>query len=42
MPLRAALTGQTHGPEMPRILPLIGFDRARHRLMQHVLSEDID
>ncbi len=42
LPLRSALTGQTHGPEMPRILPLIGFDRARHRLMQHVLSEDID
>ncbi len=41
LPLRAALTGQTHGPEMPRVLPLIGFDRARHRLMQHVLSEDI-
>ncbi len=41
LPLRVALTGQTHGPEMPRILPLIGFERARHRLAQHVLNEDI-
>lgn len=42
LPLRVALTGQTHGPEMPRILPLIGFERARHRLLRHVLNEDID
>ncbi|MBY0578606.1 MAG: glutamate--tRNA ligase [Burkholderiales bacterium] len=42
MPLRAALTGQTHGPEMPRVLPLIGYERARHRLLAHVLNEDID
>lgn len=41
LPLRSALTGQTHGPEMPRVLPLIGFERAKHRLMQHVLNEDI-
>lgn len=42
LPLRAALTGQTSGPEMPRLFPLIGFDRARHRLAEHVLSTDID
>lgn len=42
LPLRVALTGQTHGPEMPGMLPLIGFEQAKHRLMQHVLNEDID
>lgn len=31
-PLRAALTGQLHGPEMPRIFPLIGKQRIRDRL----------
>ncbi|WP_270375674.1 glutamate--tRNA ligase [Marinicauda sp. Alg238-R41] len=32
MPLRQALTGQSHGPEMAVLLPLIGADRARRRL----------
>ncbi len=32
MPLRKALTGQTHGPEMQKLLALIGPDRARARL----------
>lgn len=32
MPLRLALTGQPHGPEMKKLLPLIGPDRARKRL----------
>jgi glutamyl-tRNA synthetase len=32
MPLRAALTGEIHGPEMANLLPLIGIDKARHRL----------
>jgi glutamyl-tRNA synthetase len=32
MPLRAALTGMTHGPEMPRLLELMGLERARQRL----------
>ncbi len=32
MPLRAALTGLTHGPEMARLLPLLGLERARQRL----------
>ncbi len=38
LPLRAALTGQTFGPEMPALFSLMGYERARHRLMQHVLS----
>lgn len=42
LPLRAALTGQTFGPEMPRLFPLMGFERARRRLSEHVLSTDID
>ena len=32
MPLRKALTGRNHGPEMGPILSLIGADRARARL----------
>ena len=31
-PLRAALTGQLHGPQMADLLPLIGESRARARL----------
>ena len=32
MPLRLALTGEEHGPEMRRLLPLIGRERAARRL----------
>lgn len=32
MPLRAALTGETHGPELAHLLPLMGIERARGRL----------
>ena len=32
MPLRLALTGRAHGPEMKKLLPLIGPERARKRL----------
>ncbi len=32
MPLRKALTGQEHGPDMGALLPLIGRDRALRRL----------
>ncbi|MEQ1866937.1 MAG: glutamate--tRNA ligase, partial [Micropepsaceae bacterium] len=31
-PLRMALTGQPHGPEMKKLLPLIGPERAAKRL----------
>jgi len=32
MPLRLALTGLDHGPEMKKLLPLIGSERAKARL----------
>ena len=32
MPLRLALTGQPHGPDMAALLPLIGRDEALKRL----------
>ncbi|HET9693674.1 MAG TPA: glutamate--tRNA ligase [Steroidobacteraceae bacterium] len=32
MPLRSALTGTTHGPELAPLVALMGADRARHRL----------
>lgn len=34
MPLRVALTGNTHGPEMARIYTLLGPDRARRHLLE--------
>lgn len=34
MPLRLALTGLDHGPELAALLPLIGRDKARQRLLQ--------
>ena len=33
-PLRAALTGERDGPEMVKLLPLIGFERARNRMVR--------
>jgi glutamyl-tRNA synthetase len=36
MPLRQALTGLDHGPEMAALFPLIGEDRARKRLSGQV------
>ena len=33
-PLRAALTGELDGPEMAKLLPLIGVERARARLQR--------
>lgn len=36
MPLRAALTGETHGPEMANLLPLMGIERAQRRLQQAI------
>jgi glutamyl-tRNA synthetase len=41
-PLRAALTGELDGPEMARLLPLLGEERARKRLeaaLNHCLSQ---
>lgn len=35
MPLRLALTGQAHGPEMQNLLLLIGFERAKNRLARN-------
>ena len=32
LPLRLALTGMAHGPEMGKILPFIGYDKAYQRL----------
>ena len=36
LPLRLALTGLDHGPELARLLPLIGRERALERLQGHV------
>ncbi len=36
MPLRAALTGVTHGPEMANLLPLMGLAKAEQRLQAAV------
>jgi glutamyl-tRNA synthetase len=36
-PLRLALTGEEHGPELATLLPMIGRDRAARRLTQSTL-----
>lgn len=33
MPLRKAITAQEHGPEMKYLLPIIGYEKVRQRLM---------
>lgn len=38
MPLRAALTGEIHGPEMTHLFSLMGIDRVRKRLQRCVES----
>ncbi|MDX9766096.1 MAG: glutamate--tRNA ligase [Ectothiorhodospiraceae bacterium] len=42
MPLRAVLTGVLHGPEMGRLWPLIGPERARERIAIHTTSNPTD
>jgi glutamyl-tRNA synthetase len=37
-PLRFALTGKDKGPEMRKLLPLIGYDRVRERLQASLAS----
>lgn len=32
MPFRAVITGRLHGPEMDKILPLLGYDRFKKRI----------
>jgi nondiscriminating glutamyl-tRNA synthetase len=32
MPIRVAVTGQTHGPELPSAIELLGKDKVKHRL----------
>ncbi len=39
MPIRKALTGMAHGPELANLLPLIGYDRAHARLNGKELNE---
>lgn len=36
MPLREAITGESHGPEMKHLLPLIGEAKVRTRLEGHI------
>lgn len=38
-PLRAALTGELDGPEMAKLLPLIGIERARRRIRDATASK---
>ena len=40
LPLRQALTGMDHGPDMAELLPLIGEEEARRRLANAALRQD--
>ncbi len=35
MPLRQAITGMDHGPELPVLLPLLGPEKVKSRLLKH-------
>ena len=39
MPLRAALTGETHGPELARVIDLMTPERVRRRLQACVRAD---
>ncbi len=41
LPLRQALTGRDHGPDMAALLPLIGRDRALERLDRAARGEEV-
>jgi nondiscriminating glutamyl-tRNA synthetase len=32
MPIRAAVTGQTHGPDLPQAIELLGKDKVQMRI----------
>ncbi|WP_286230359.1 glutamate--tRNA ligase [Neobacillus mesonae] len=34
MPIRAAVTGQTHGPDLPKSIELLGKEKVQQRIMQ--------
>lgn len=34
MPIRVALTGMEHGPELPVLLPLLGPEKVKERLLK--------
>lgn len=34
MPIRAAVTGQTHGPDLPQTIELLGKTKVQHRIQQ--------
>ncbi len=34
MPIRVALTGQTHGPELYQVIPLLGKEKVQQRLLE--------
>ena len=40
LPLRQALTGMDHGPDMGELLPLIGEEKARARLLRAAQGSD--
>lgn len=36
MPIRVAVSGQTHGPELPNTIALLGRDKVLNRLKRFV------
>ena len=37
MPIRAAVTGQTHGPDLPKAISLLGKDKIKTTLKQYFI-----
>ncbi len=40
MPIRVALTGQVHGPDLPKVAEILGYDKCR-RFLQRALGDEI-
>ena len=38
MPIRAAVTGQTHGPDLPKAIALLGKDKIEQRLQSILIN----
>ena len=34
MPIRAAVTGQTHGPDLPKAIELLGKEKVQNRIQK--------
>ena len=41
MPVRVALTGNQHGPELAEMIPLLGVERTEKRILQSLAKAGV-